>query len=185
MSFTSGHGVGALKVTLPRGPLLTRKAAGLSCLVPSGRVAVALSLKEAGAQREGGLLFHLRSLVPPWWHPTCEGCETTLSLVRGSGTVCSPELRQAKEGLLPSGSAELSLLPAPPPRRHMGRCPVWVRTLRQGAQSQWTGGLGTQDLFQQGWREKTGPLGAGTALTVRELRVSSSSRVEKLSLRRV
>lgn len=71
-----------------------------------------LSLKEAGAQREEGLIHHLSSL-----HTTLleqhNGAhidfETTFSPVRALGTFCTLELWLAKEG--PSGSVGLSLSP--------------------------------------------------------------------------
>lgn len=84
------------------------------------------------------------------------------------------ELRQAKEGPLPGGSAELRPRPAT-----RGRCPAWARTLRQGPQSRWTGDAGpfSGGLGREGW-----PARGRCCINVMGPRVSSPSQVGKPSL---
>lgn len=104
------------------------------------RVAVVLSQKEAGAQQGEGLLFHV-SLCATLPHAAHLHCETTFSLVRGSGTLCALELWLAKEGVVPGGALGLSLSLLP----HMEHRTAGVTNLCRVA-----GALRTQAPFLKG-----------------------------------
>lgn len=113
------------------------------------RVAVVLSLKEAGAQREEGLPFRSSSLRTPCWNTAHLPWRVLSSLLRGSGMLRIPILCLAKEGGVPGGSMGLSLSLLP----HVEHWTAWMTSLCQVA-----GALGTRDPFLKGWGREDVPM---------------------------